>query len=124
MGRPTPGLPVDWWPIDPIHVAPTTTGIQFITRAGRLYGWSFEESTGSAAAKLELVDGTSTGGLIIVSITLLANESTRDIWGKPGIRVQNGVFLNMVSGSARANIYYLGMTDDEIARQAGYQLAE
>lgn len=122
MSGPTPGLPIDWWPIDPIHIATTTVGQQFITRGGRLYGWGFEETTGTTPALCSLIDGTNAGGQTIVPISLLANESTRDFFGKPGLRVRNGVFLNVISGSVRATIWMLGLSDEEIARQAGYEL--
>lgn len=117
-------MPLDWWPIKPIHIAATTTDQQFITRGGRLFGWSFEETTASAGATCSLIDGTTSGGQTIVPISLIANQSTRDIWGKPGIEVGNGVLLHMFAGSVRATIYFLGLSEEEIIRQAGYQLPE
>jgi hypothetical protein len=124
MTGPYRGLSLDWYPITPIHIAATTVGGQFITRECRLYGWAFEETTGSAPAKCDLYDGTTTGGQTIVPITLLANESTRDIWGKPGIVVGNGIFLNVLSGSVRATVYVLPLTEEEILRLNGYQVSE
>src|ERR1700744_1728800 len=111
-------LPIDWYPIDAIHQPTTTTDVQLISREGRLYGWSFEETTATAGALVGLIDGSSNNGQVLASISLLANQSTRDIWGKPGIRCRGGVRLRVFSGSVRATIYYLGLNDEEIARQA------
>lgn len=115
-------LPLDWHPIDPIHIATTTVDGQFITRGGRLYGWAFEETTGAASAECSLIDGSSAGGPTIVPISLSAGESTRDLMGKPGLRVRAGVYLHVFSGSVRATIYYLGLSDDEIIAHAGIEL--
>lgn len=111
-------LPLDWYPIDPIHLAATAISAPFIARGGRLYGWAFEESTGAAPAQFVVVDGASAGGTTIAAITLLANESTRDIWGKPGIRVRSGVYLSMISGSIRGTIFYLTLSEEEIYERA------
>lgn len=113
-------LPAEWWAPTPINVAATTTDLGFVSREGRLYGWAFEETTGAATAQFELVDGSSNSGDRIVPITLLANESTRDVFGQPGIRVRRGVWLHMISGSVRATIFYLGLTDTEILDLTGF----
>lgn len=118
-----PNYPIDWYPILAINIPATSTDLAFVTRGGRLFGWAVEESTGSATAKLELMDGTSNNGQRIVPITLLANESTRDVWGKPGVLIQTGVWLHLVAGSVRGTIYFLPLSEEEILRQAGYQVA-
>lgn len=121
MSGPIRRLPLDWYPVHPIHVTTTTVDAQFITRSGRLYGWAFEETTGASPALVSLIDGSSAAGQVIVNVSLLANESTRDVWGKPGIGIRNGVYLRVFSGSVRVTIYFLGLSDDEIAYQAGYE---
>lgn len=109
-----------WFAADAIRIAATTTDQLFIGRSGVLYGWAFEETTAAAGAKFALVDGSSANGQDLVSITLLANESTRDIWGRPGIWVDSGVFLHMFSGSVRGNIYFQTLSEAEALAILGY----
>lgn len=118
MSAPFRRLPAEWWAPKPISCGATTTNYTFISRGGRLYGWSFEETTGAAVAQLELIDGSSDSGDRIVPITLLANESTRDWLGRPGIQITRGVYLKVVAGSVRATIWYLGLSDEELLELA------
>lgn len=110
-----------WFAAESIRFSATTTDVSLITRPGVLYGWSFEETTAAAGAKFELDDGSSSNAQGIVSITLLANESTRDLMGRPGIWCDGGIFVHMFSGSIRGNIYYQSLTDDEIIEMLNLQ---
>lgn len=114
-------VPLDWSPIDPISSGVEAAGYQFIARSGRLYGWSFVEAGGSDPATLSLYDGSSNNGQLIAPVTLLANQSVSLIWGKPGIRVRNGVRMVVTSGTVQGVIYFLGMSDEEIAAQHGFE---
>lgn len=116
------GLPLDWYPIRAISFAAATAGQALLGRSGRLYGWSFLETTGAASATLEVFDGTNANGQSISPISLTAGQSTRDIWGKPGIEITNGLFVNVLSGSVRGSLYVLGLSPEEIARMAGIEL--
>lgn len=123
MSAPTVRLPLEWWAPTPINTPATTTDVNLITRGGRLYGWAFQEMTGTDRAELELVNGQSNNGDTIVPITLSAGQSTRDWLGRPGLRITGGVRLNVISGEVSAVIYYLGLSDAEILALAGYELA-
>lgn len=103
-----------WVGAEHINFAATTQSLPVVTRQGLLFGWSFEESTGGAVAQLELIDGSSDNGNRIVPITLLANQSTRDIWGYPGIWCDSGVFCSVLAGSVSGTIFYKPLTPDEI----------
>jgi hypothetical protein len=103
-----------WFAAEIIDMPTTTASVSLITRSGVLYGWSFKETTGSAAASLALVDGTAENTQGIVSINLLANESTRDLGGQPGIWVNSGVYCHVLSGSVSGKIYFQALSDDEI----------
>lgn len=110
------GLPLDWYPIWAISAPATTTSYPFFGRGGRLYGWAFQETTGAAPATFELFDGTGSGGQSILPATLTVNQSFRDIWGKPGIEIRTGLFMNVTAGSVRGSVYVLGLSVDEILR--------
>lgn len=103
-----------WFASEIVDIPTTTASQPFITRSGVLYGWAFSETTGTNPASLSLVDGSTDNGQGIVPITLLANETTRDIFGYPGIWCNAGVFLHVKSGSVTGKIYYQALSEDEI----------
>lgn len=102
-----------WWAAEKINFLTSTQSSALISRQGVLFGWAWEETTAAAVAQLELIDGDSNNGDRIVPITLLANESTRDVWGSPGIWCDRGVFVRVVAGSIRGTIFYKALTDQE-----------
>lgn len=68
----------------------------------RLVGVAMTESAGSAAvATFILRNGTTASDPIIFPgvIELNPNESTRE-WFQPGIRCENGIFIDRVAGTA------------------------
>lgn len=112
--------PLDWHPIDTFPIDVTTDGFQLTSREGRLFGWSFVETTGSAAAQVRVIDGGNSGGLEIVNITLSAGQSTRDWLAKPGLRFRSGIYIDIVAGSIQGSIWPLLLTEEEIYLLAGY----
>lgn len=114
------GFPIDWQPVQAISFAAATSGQLILNRECRLYGWAFLETSGNAAAQLEVFDGTTVNSQSIAPIALLAGQSSRDIWGKPGIEIRTGLFVNISAGSVRGSLYVLGLSADEIIRAAGY----
>jgi hypothetical protein len=60
---------------------------------------SFAESTGGAAAKFHLWDGSGPTGILLDTITLVANESARDQFKWDEYPVTSGVFFEHVAGS-------------------------
>jgi|TARA_R110000824_G_scaffold30902_4_gene101101 hypothetical protein len=66
----------------------------------RLVGFAAKEEVG-AAASFEIVHGaTGDAGAFVIPVTLLANETTRDlnICGGEGILVPSGLSINFISG--------------------------
>lgn len=118
------GLPLEWWAPVSLPIPVTAANIALVGRELRLYGWSFLETTGAGPATVQLLDGAGIGGTDVVDISLSAGQSTRDWLGAPGIRLQTGLFLRVVTGSVQGSIWYMGLSDDEIFRLAGYQQAE
>lgn len=79
---------------------------EVIGDAHLLCGWSVRETTGAAAAVFRLHDGRDVTAPILASANLAANESIRDNFATPGIRIRTGgVFLEVVSGSIEGVIY-------------------
>lgn len=103
-----------WFTAEVIDLPATTISQALVTRSGVLFGWSFKETTGSAPAAVSLDDGSSHNTQGIVAITLLANESTRDIWGFPGIWVNSGIYVQILSGSITGKIYFQALSEDEL----------
>jgi len=82
-------------------IAATTIDLLVVGGASLLRGWSFVEPTGSAAASIELYDGTGVDGAYIVGITLDPGESTRDWLADGGIGCLVGLYLHVVSGEVQ-----------------------
>lgn len=94
-------------PAHPITVASTTTDLQLITGGGTIVGWSFVEPTNAAACSFELYDGTSAAGALITSITLVTNESTRDLVGISGLRFDMGVWFHRLTGTVKGSVWVI-----------------
>lgn len=63
-------------------------------------GFTLRETTGTDGAVVEIYDGSSTSGELIEVITLSPNESDR-VWMPSGIKVESGLYIEIVSGSVR-----------------------
>lgn len=79
---------------------------QLTTLGGLLMGWSMRESTGSAAAVVELYDGNGTGGQLLGTQQLASAASFTVTLFDDGIEVENGVTAHIVSGSADVVVYF------------------
>lgn len=82
------------------------TGSQRLAQ-GRLLlmGWHFLETSGSAAATLELYDGMDTTSQLVLVVSLSASQSTRDWLAGDGILCGEGVYLNVISGTVRGGVW-------------------
>jgi hypothetical protein len=87
---------------------PSTSG-GFLVASGAVYvlGWAFKESTGSAAASVDIYDGLGTGGVLIAPISLSSGESTRDYPPPPGIECRQGCYVNIASGGVVGSLWAL-----------------
>lgn len=70
-----------------------------------LYGWAVLETTGAAGALIELFDGSDVNSPSIVPIALKAGESSRDWLGAPGITLDRGLFVSVLSGTVRGSVW-------------------
>lgn len=91
-------MAVEAAPVLPVSIP---TGRSGVVLGGPLllFGWSLRESTGTAPAQLDVYDGADATGQLVATITLIANESTRDYPSMPGVLCRRGLFVNAVAGS-------------------------
>lgn len=95
-----------WRPyVRPAKLETTTLSVVVFAGACRVHGWSFDETTGAAPAKLRIRDGADVTGPRWVTITLLANESTRDFTDDAGLCFESGVFIEVVAGSVGGCVF-------------------
>lgn len=113
------GHRIDWHPVISLPIAATGAGGSLTQRPCRLYGWSFVETTGAAAAAFDLIDGGSAAGAEISPFTLTAGQSTRDWLGQPGLLIQSGLSLAVTAGTVRGAVWVLLLTEDEIMKDDG-----
>ena len=70
-----------------------------------LYGYSVKESTGTASAEVDLLNGASSAGDLAIPITLSAGQSTEDWFGPQGLHMPGGVYQNVTSGSIAGSLF-------------------
>lgn len=90
-------------------VSATTTSTSVYVGAAILHGWAYRETTDTTRAELELRDGAS--GPVVVPITLLAGESTRDWLGDVGIYVRTGLYVAVLSGTVQVSLWATPIED-------------
>lgn len=71
-----------------------------------LWGYSFRESTGAAAAVVRIRDGQDLTGAIMLSVQLAAGLSDTSWATSPGVAGDVGLYLEVVSGAVEGAIYY------------------
>lgn len=70
-----------------------------------LMGYSVAESTGGAAAELDLYDGQDATGLLALPIPLGAGQGTEDWFGPQGVHFRIGVFPVVASGAVKGSLW-------------------
>lgn len=70
-----------------------------------LAGYALRETTGAAAATVIIRNGTDATGEELVPVTLTAGESARDWFGARGPSFDQGVFVDVLSGSVAGAIF-------------------
>jgi hypothetical protein len=71
-----------------------------------VFGWAATETTGSAAAALDVYDSDSASGLVTFPVRLASGESAESWYGDRGIWFKNGFYINVTSGSAKGTVLY------------------
>lgn len=73
-----------------------------------LCGWSLRNTSAAAVAQIDLYDGADATGQLVATITLAANESTRDYLPQPGVTCRRGVYVNIVAGAVAGAVWVSG----------------
>ncbi len=74
--------------------------------SGILRGWSVRETSSAAGAVFQVFDGTDANGQLAASVALKPGESTRDWFSEEGVKIESGLFLNVVSGVMEGAVYF------------------
>lgn len=85
---------------------PAVTG-SLSGQAGTLRGWSVRETSGAAAARFRLFDGSSTGGQLICDVALAAGGSTVIWLGDEGVVLGAGLFYSLDAGALSGAAWYV-----------------
>lgn len=89
----------------PFVVPTSTSGLVVVTLPCYVFGWSFEETTGTAAARVALRNARSSDGSSVVQLPLTAGQATRDWPGLPGLWFEGGLFVDVSSGSIQGCVW-------------------
>lgn len=95
------------WPrrVRTISFAALTTTKALYSHQVRLLGWALLETTGTAAAEIDILNGQSASSDLVAPIALSSGQSTRDWLGPQGITCDAGLFLSVGSGSVRGALW-------------------
>jgi hypothetical protein len=85
---------------------PSATG-QVTTLAGCIGYFTFRNTSASNPATLQLWDGTTNAGYLILDISLAANESTSDRIGWHYQRFETGLYYELVTGAVEGSVSVL-----------------
>ena len=88
----------------------TTVDLPLISGRVLVKGFTLRETTGTAAAAAQFLDGTAEGGDPFIECSLGINESVRDWFTEAGILIQSGVFLDVDSGSVQGSVWVIPET--------------
>lgn len=94
--------------IVPLSFAALTAGTLIYNRGAVLVGTAFEETTGTATARVELIDGGDANGELVYAVRLAANESARDWPPSPRLACQFGIYVHVTAGSV-AGVLHVGL---------------
>lgn len=92
----------------PATVSPVFTSGVVLSGRGVLRGYSFRETSGTAAAVLRVRAGFNATANLIASVSLVAGESVRDYFGESGLRADTGLYVEVVSGVVEGSVWYQG----------------
>lgn len=71
-----------------------------------LFGFAISESSGLAAAELDIYDGpVGGGGFLAFPITLTAGQSTDEWFGPQGILLRNGLRSTIANGAVQGSLF-------------------
>lgn len=75
--------------------------------AGALFGFSLCETTGTAPATVQIINGNDIKGQVVMTVTLQPGQSTREFMAPYGVAFDSGIVVNVTSGSVITSIFIL-----------------
>lgn len=88
----------------PARAIALTGSDQLIRTGGAIYrGFTIRETAG-AAATIRIHDGTSASGTLLDVVGLAIGESAREWYDTGGIWAENGVYVDIVTGTIEGSI--------------------
>lgn len=94
---------------DPAHhvdFSARSTGLAIVGFSVILFGWALAETTGSAAAAVDIYDAPAATGIASFPVKLASGEFATAWFSGQGILFLNGVYLNPTSGSVAGSVFY------------------
>lgn len=100
-------------PATKVPFGPGGAGLLPVIASGQaiLLGVTFVETTGTAPAAFDVLDGNDAGGILTCPITVLAGESDQRSFGPAGVDIERGIVINVLSGSVRGTIILIRAGD-------------
>jgi hypothetical protein len=89
-----------------LDTATLTGSTQLTTLPGKLMGYNVQETTGAAAARVRIFDGTDTSGQRVAGVSVPSGDSKDASFFDMGVDIKNGLFIAVVSGSVDVTCYY------------------
>lgn len=98
------------------------TSTVLLSGAAIITGWSITNGNASTVSECDIYDDVNDQNDGIAAITLLGNESVRDLWAPSGIEVRKGIFVIASTGAVYGTIYAIpGEVVDAFMLTQGYQ---
>lgn len=94
-------------PVDAFPFGPTTASVQVVNRQCVILGFGIRETTGAAAASVDVVDGADDNAPVLIPIDLTAGQSARDAFSTWGIMAQRGARIKVRSGSVSGALFLM-----------------
>lgn len=80
-------------------------GVLISGRGVMLVGWSVIETTGAAAAEVDLFDGHDASGTPVAYVSLSASQSSREALPRPGLALERGLWVQWITGSTKGVLW-------------------
>lgn len=92
------------WRVVPVPFTDVTTSVQITTMQCRVLSYNLQESSGTAAAQVDIIDGTSTTGIRLARINLATSESKEGDFDPPYVPSSGGLFVYVRAGSVTGTV--------------------
>lgn len=94
-------------PVLPFPVPATAASQNLSGVSALLMGWTWRETTGAAAADIDILDGNDANGAVVATINLNSGQSCRENAPGRGIYLQAGPFLRVNAGTVRGSLWII-----------------